>query len=248
MFKSTNGGTTWVGPTRVNNDPSSQPANRNCGRTGYPACPSGVPTYGNDQFYPWADMSTRGWLNAAWQDRRLDTTSPVGGGEWPTSKTRQGNYLLWFWGGNCRITQTGPVDQSSGRQCVAPTAGIITQPTAPVDPDSSLFPNQTVFPLDNFGISDTPYNWDYCFRAGIFCGDYEGLNIGPDNKVWAMWTDARNGRSSRAQAGRNPICEQSDAWADSYPDSGHASGQNSPRSTDQLFWQTNCPTDTGDHH
>ncbi len=104
----------------------------------------------------------------------------------------------------------------------APTAGIITQPTEPVDPDNSLFPEQTVFPLDNFGISDTPYNWDYCFRAGIFCGDYEGLTIGTDNKVWAMWTDARNGRSSRVQTGRNPICEQSDAWADTYRDSGQA--------------------------
>jgi hypothetical protein len=243
MYKSTNGGLTWAGPTRVNDDPSSQPAARSCGRTGDPPCPPGVPTYGNDQFYPWAEMSDRGWLNAAWQDRRLDMTSPVGGGEWPTSKTRLGNYLLWYWGGNCRVNQTGPIDQSSGRQCVAPTAGIITQPTEPINPDDSPFPNQTVFPFDNFGISDTPYNWDYCFRAGIFCGDYEGLAIGPDNKVWAMWTDARNGRSSRTQAGRNPICEQSDAWADTYSDNGHASGQNSPRSSDQLYWQTNCPID-----
>jgi hypothetical protein len=245
MFKSTNGGSTWVGPTRVNNDPSSQPAARSCGRTNDPPCPPGVPTYGNDQFYPWADINTRGWLNSAWQDRRLDTTSPVAGGEWPTSKTRLGNYLLWYWGANCRVTQTGPIDQSSGRQCVAPTAGIITQPTEPINPDDTPFPNQTVFPHDNFGISDTPYNWDYCFRAGIFCGDYEALTIGPNNKVWAMWTDARNGRSSRAQAGRNPICEQSDVWADSYPDNGHANGQNAARNSDQLFWQTNCPTDTG---
>ena len=245
MFKSTNGGLTWVGPTRVNDDPSSQPANRNCGRAG--TCPPDVPNYGNDQFYPWADISDRGWLNGAWQDRRLDQTSPVGGGEWPTSKTRQGNYLLWYWGGNCRITHTGPVDQSSGRQCVAPTAAVIAQPTAPIDPDDSPFPNQIVFPFDNFGISDTPYNWDYCFRAGIFCGDYEGLTIGTNNKVWAMWTDARNGRASRTQTGRNPACEQSDAWADSYHDNGHAHGQNSSRSTDSWFWVTPCPTDTGEH-
>jgi len=240
LFKSTNGGLIWAGPTRVNDDPSAQPANRNCGRTGEPACPSGVNT-GNDQFYPWADISGNGWLNGAWQDRRLDTSSTAS--EWPTSRSRPGNYLLWYWGANCRITTTGPLDQSSGRQCVAPSAGIITQPTAPVDPGNELFPNQTVFPHDNFGISDTPYNWDYCFRAGIFCGDYEGLTIGPDNKVWAQWTDARNGRSSRMQAGRNPACEQSDVWAERYEAHGHANGQNHARSSDSLYLVTPCPAD-----
>jgi hypothetical protein len=61
-----------------------------------------------------------------------------------------------------------------------------------------------VFPFENFGISDSPYNWDYTFRAGIFAGDYENVTIGPDNRACALWTDARNGRSSRSQAVRNP--------------------------------------------
>ena len=225
LFKSTNGGTIWTGPTRVNNDPSTAPANRNCGRPGRPACPTDVHT-GNDQWFPWLDISWRGWIHGVWQDRRLDTTSPIGVGEWPTSKTRQGNYLAWYWGGRCRTTQTGPVDQSSGRQCVHPGAPIITQPSGPVDPpDDYMDPAQSTFPFRNFGISDTPYNWDYCFRAGIFCGDYENVFIDTDNNVWAMWTDARNGRSSRTQTGRNPACEQSDAWADTYDDDDDADGQ-----------------------
>ena len=32
FYKSTDGGATWIGPTRVNNDPSTTPANRDCGR------------------------------------------------------------------------------------------------------------------------------------------------------------------------------------------------------------------------
>jgi hypothetical protein len=242
-FKSTDGGVTWAGPTRVNDDPSTTPANRNCGRTGRPPCPAGVHT-GNDQIFPWLDISTDGWLHGAWQDRRLDTTSPIGVGEWPTSKTRVGNYLHWFWGGRCRITTTGAINTPAGRQCVHPGALIITQPSGPVDPpDTYTDPAQTVFPFRNFGISDTPYNLDYCFRAGIFCGDYENVQIDKHGRVWAMWTDARNGRSSRTQTGRNPACEQSDAWADTYHDHQDAHGQQSPRSSDSLYYVTPCPTD-----
>jgi hypothetical protein len=245
-FKSTNGGTIWTGPTRVNTDPSTSPANRNCGRPGRDPCPTDVHT-GNDQWFPWLDISERGWLHGVWQDRRLDTSSPVGVGEWPSSKTRRGNYLAWFWGGRCRLTQTGPVTQSSGRQCVHPGAPIITQPQGPVDPpDDYLDPAQSQFPFRNFGISDTPYNWDYCFRAGIFCGDYENVFVDTDNNVWAMWTDARNGRSSRTQTGRNPACEQSDAWADTYDDDEDADGQDSARSSDSRFWVTPCPISEDD--
>lgn len=235
FFRSSNGGETWVGPTRVNDDPSAQPANRNCGRTGRPPCPPGVHT-GNDQFYPWLDVGENGDIQIVWQDRRLDTDSTSS--EWPTSRTRPGNYLLWFWGGHCGVRQ------ADSNECVAPTAGLITQPTAPIDPPDTLtFPEQTVFPFDNFGISDTTYNWDYCFRAGIFCGDYENVAIDRNNRAWAMWTDARNGRSSRTQQGRNPACEQSDVYADRYSASSKASGQNKPGKHDELFVVTPCPGD-----
>jgi hypothetical protein len=240
LYKSTNGGTTWVGPTRVNDDPSAQPANRDCPRTDAGACPTNVHT-GNDQFYPWLDIGPKGDLQVVWQDRRLDRNSVAS--EWPTSRTRPGNYLLWFWGGHC------DVDRPDSRECTAPTAGTITQPTAPVDvPSTFLFPEQTVFPYDNFGISDTPYNWDYAFRAGIFAGDYENVFVDQHNQAWAMWTDARNGRSSKDQQGRNPACEQSDAWADKYSASGKASGQNHPRSTDALFLVTPCGADEAGRH
>jgi hypothetical protein len=238
LFKSTDGGTTWRGPTRVNDDPSSQPANRACPRTGAGACPTDVHT-GNDQFYPWIAMSDRGDLVAVWQDRRLDRDSTAS--EWPTSRTRPGNYLLWYWGAHCRVT----VPNSS--QCVAPTAGVITSPPAPINPTNDPFPEQTVFPWDNFGISDVPYNWDYAFRAGVFAGDYENVTIGPDNRAYALWTDARNGRSSRMQTGRNPACEQSDIFLDDWNARGSAAGQNHPRSSDSLFLVTPCPTDIKDH-
>ncbi len=247
-FKSTDGGTTWAGPTRVNDDPSTTPALRDCGRGGRPACPAGVHT-GNDQIFPWLDISRSGRLHGVWQDRRLDTTSPVGVGEWPTSKTRQGNYLHWFWGGRCHITTTGPITTAAGRQCVHPNAAIITQPAGPVNPpDNYVDPPQNTFPFRNFGISDTPYNLDYCFRAGIFCGDYENVQVDNDGNVWAMWTDARNGRSSRTQTGRNPACEQSDAWADRYSQHSDAHGQQHARSSDSLFYVTPCPVDEGGHH
>lgn len=239
LFKSIDGGTTWHGPTRVNDDPSAQPVNRNCGRTGQPACPSGVHT-GNDQFYPWIAMSDTGDIVAAWQDRRLDTDSTDS--EWPTSRTRPGNYLLWFWGGHCGVTT------ADSRQCVAPTADVITQPPAPINPGNELFPEQTVFPFENFGISDSPYNWDYSFRAGIFAGDYENVTIGPDNRAYALWTDARNGRGSRTQAGRNPACEQSDIFIDSWDATGMAEGQNTSTTSDSLFVVTPCPTDIREHH
>ena len=183
-------------------------------------------------------MSEKGDLVAAWQDRRLDTTSTDS--EWPTSRTRTGNYLLWFWGGHCRVTTP---DSS---ECVAPTASTIPQPTAPVDPGNGLFPEQTVFPFENFGISDSPYNWDYSFRAGVFAGDYENVTIGPDNRAYALWTDARNGRSSRSQAGRNPACEQSDIFLDSWNAAGKAAGQNAAVASDALFAVTPCPTDIQD--
>jgi hypothetical protein len=62
-------------------------------------------------------------------------------------------------------------------------------------------------------VQDVPSNWDYSFRAGIFAGDYSGVTVGPDEKAWALWTDTRNGRSSRNELGRNPLCEQSDVFA-----------------------------------
>jgi hypothetical protein len=244
LYKSTDGGVTWRGPTRVNDDPSAAPANRDCGRNpggpeegAQPACPTDVHT-GNDQIFPWIDIGENGDLVVVWQDRRLDQNSTAH--EWPTSRSRPGNYLLWFWGANCEV------DSANSSECVAPTAGTITQPAAPINPPSTTtFPNQTVFPFENFGISDTGYNWDYCFRAGIFCGDYENVFIDQRNRAWAMWTDARNGRSSRAQQGRNPACEQSDVYAEVFRASGRASGQNHPRATDQLFLVSPCPGDAG---
>jgi hypothetical protein len=106
-------------------------------------------------------------------------------------------------------------------------------------------------PFDNFGISDVPSNYDYCFRAGIFCGDYESVAV-EGNRAYTHFTDARNGRSSGgpagggtfpSQPGRNPACEQSDTFVDSWPSTGRASGQNRPSRNDDEFLVTPCPGD-----
>jgi hypothetical protein len=247
FFKSIDGGSNWIGPTRVNDDASTAPANRDCGRAGQPTCPPGVTT-GNDQWWPWLDINENGDLNVAFKDRRLDVASVEH--EWPTSRQRPGNYLVWTWGGNCDI------DVSSQRECVAAGAAVIPQPTAPVNP-SGPFPgagSEFTGPLDNFGISDVPSNYDYCFRAGIFCGDYESAAV-EGSRAYTLFTDARNGRSSGgpvggtapppSQPGRNPACEQSDAFVDDWVANGRASGQNSPRSSDSHFLVTPCPVDDG---
>jgi hypothetical protein len=218
LFKSTNGGSTWIGPTRVNNDTSTPPPNRDCGRTPgslpsgdvVTAC-GGVGNFGNDQWWPWVDIGDKGELNVVFHDRRLDTNS-VAHEYGPPSRSRPGNYLVWEWGAQCRV------EQADSRECLAAGAAVIPQPTGPVDPGADPVPGQGptyLGALHNIQISDIPSNFDYAFRAGIFAGDYENVVV-HDGSAYATWTDARNGRSSRNQPGRNPICEQSDVFLDIY--------------------------------
>jgi hypothetical protein len=243
LFKSTDGGSTWIGPTRVNDDPSAQPDNRNCHRLpgGVTACPT--TNFGSDQWFPWVDIGDRGDLTVVFYDRRLDTDSTAH--EWPGSRTTPGDYLTWFWGASCSVTR------ADSRECLAPTAAVIPQPPGLINPDNSPFPEQTVFPLRNYGVSDVPSNMDYSFGAGVFIGDYNNVAIGPNNQAFGFWTDTRNGRSSRiggtsAQPGRNPICEQADAFADKWSSAGIAAGQNKPMATDELFLVTPCPAEAAD--
>ena len=256
LYKSTDGGETWIGPTRVNNDPSATPANRDCGRNANSTtgdntlCPAAGT--GNDQWFPWVTINTDGVLNVTFHDRRLDTTSPAGSGPWPTSKTVVGNYLVWFWGATCQITSTvtvhqtttGPVPAGAG-QCVAPEAVVNPTVATGFNPGAGPIPgngqNSATLPFKNFQVSDVPSNWDYTFRAGIFAGDYTGNATGsinpalkqngddPNaNKAYGLWTDARNGRGSgdptSFQAGRNPICEQSDVFFDKLKAAGGGGG------------------------
>ncbi len=66
FFRSTNGGSSWVGPTRVNDDRSVAAPNRNLPTMG---------NYGNDQWFPWIDVNADGTLALAFYDRRLDEDS-----------------------------------------------------------------------------------------------------------------------------------------------------------------------------
>ena len=253
LFKSLDGGSSWIGPTRVNDDASSSPANRDCGRSGNPACPapSLENATGNDQFWPWVDINKAGDLNIVFKDRRLDRDSVAH--EWPTSRARPGNYLVWTWGANCRVRT------SDATRCVAPAASLMPQPVAPVNPGPGDIPPGAgptyVAPgLTNFGISSVPSNYDYSFRAGIFAGDYESVAVDDNSRAHTLMTDARNGRSSGgpagggtfpSQPGRNPACEQSDVFYDSWwSNSSDAEAQNAPSASDSLFLVTPCPKDT----
>jgi hypothetical protein len=270
FYKSTDGGVTWIGPTRVNNDPSATPANRDCGRNtnsigGNSAnCPA--EGTGNDQFFPFISINQSGDLNVTFHDRRLDTTSPVGGGAWPTSKTEKGNYLVWNFGAQCSITKTTTVTASdtsvpaAASQCVAPEAVVNPTGVTGFNPGAGPIPgngqNPATLPFKNFQVSDVPSNFDYAFRAGLFAGDYNGNTTGPrdptanelgGNQTAALWTDARNGRGSgtpaTTQPGRNPICEQSDVFFDAYSAvSGGSAAQGNGNNDFSPFWVTPCPT------
>ena len=265
LFKSTNGGSTWIGPTRVNNDRSQLTAGtdvlgntgRDClrppGSIGFITIPPALTVvcagdFGNDQWWPWVDINDAGHLNVLFHDRRLDVGSVAH--EWPTSRNRPGNYLVWTWGAQCNVTQ------ANSRQCLAPGAVEIAQPLAPFNPGPDPVPGQGAAflgTLANFGITDVPSNFDYTFRAGIFAGDYNNVAVTPnDSKAYGYWTDARNGRSAGGpaggppngpQGGRNPICEQADGMMDEYSSLGADAGQKQPKPEDEWFLVTPCPGD-----
>lgn len=241
LFKSNNGGSSWIGPSRINNDRSRLTGGRDdAENTG---------KFGNDQWWPWADISPRGDLNVVFHDRRLDRSSKRI--EWPTSRSRPGNYLVWNWGAQCRVTEP------DSRQCLSPDARVIRQPDGAVNVGPGPVPGQGrsyVGGLRNFQVSDVPSNFDYAFRAGIFAGDYNNVAVADNagGRAHALWTDARNGRSSGgpagggqipSQPGRNPACEQSDVFYDSYSarDAGRG-GQPLPRAEQRLFLVTPCPS------
>jgi hypothetical protein len=251
FFKSTDGGTTWIGPTRVNDDPSQLTGSRDD--------PDNIQVVGNDNFYPWVDVSVKGDVNIGFHDRRLDTTSTLH--EWPTSRQFPGNYLAWFWGTTTADVTPADVGKTTAqlpaaaRQCLAPGAQVVFVPNIapllnPQNPGSGAVPGQgTTFlgPFKNFTLSDVPHNLDYSFRAGIFMGDYNNVAVGPDGTAYAFWTDSRNGRSSRSDSGRNPACEQADVFMDSYSAQSGGTAKLPPTmDVINAFSVTPCPTDMQD--
>ena len=227
FFRSTDGGRTWMGPTRVNTDASTPPPNFECDNPFVPAaqqvsCGSGAPRFGNDQWFPWIDVSNRGVLAGGFHDRRLDPDSTKS--EWPGSRQRAGNYLAWFFGAGCQIKNTATVTATTNpipaaaRECLASGAKVIPQPAGPINPSGTVAqPGQGASflgPWKNQVVSDVPHNLDYSFRAGIFMGDYNAVafpNVLPDKKddgnedkdkggsgkrAAGFWTDSRNGRGS----------------------------------------------------
>ena len=235
-LRSTDGGKTWIGPTRVNNDRSVAPPNRDCGRapgslavgTGVNAACGGVVDYGNDNWFPWIDVSSSGTVSVGFFDRRLDTDSVKS--EWPTSRSRPGNYLTWFFGATCRITSTGDAGRNRHRDPVG-CAGVQRkrsdlEPAAHRCGRSGNHGRPVRTRRDCRSRTSRsrmfPFNLDYAFRGGIFVGDYNNVAVPDnDNTAYGFWTDSRNGRSSGgpgggttnpSEPGRNPLCEQSDVF------------------------------------
>jgi hypothetical protein len=268
FFKSTDGGATWVGPTRVNNDRSDlggvsrgctvpRPAPDPPRPTDDPRCAG---NFGNDQWFPWVDVSNKGVLAVGFHDRRLDTDSQAH--EWPTSRQRPGNYLAWFWGAGCRVEDT------PSRDCLAPGAASIPAPPRGGTPGADPVPGQGssyLGPFRNGSISDVAHNLDYSFRAGIFMGDYNavafpnvpgsshghhGHDGDGDGRAVAFWTDSRNGRGSgnptnpaTYQPGRNPACEQADVFVDWFNPLSSNSGRSAAAGMEH-FLVTPCPAGT----
>ena len=217
FYKSTDGGVTWIGPTRVNNDNSTTPADRDCGRNpgsivgNSSACPA--EGTGNDQFFPFVSIDQKGNLNVSFHDRRLDTSSPVGSGAWPTSKTEVGNYLVWYWGAQCQITSTATVSGGTSiprdaGQCVAHEA--VVDPSSVIGPDPGAGPvpgngqNSSTLPFHNFQVSDDAVELRLhvpgrAVRGRLQRQHRRAADPNGDEKTdrtAAFWTDARNGRGS----------------------------------------------------
>jgi hypothetical protein len=256
FFRSTDGGSSWVGPTRVNDDRSVAPPNRDAATMG---------NFGNDQWFPWIDVNEKGVLAVSFYDRRLDEDSVAH--PWPTSRQRPGNFLGWRWGAGCKVERT------PSRECVAPDAAVIPQPTAPQNPGSGPVPGQGAGYLGSFAnqvLQDVPSNYDYAFRAGLFIGDYDQTaypnfpdqhgkrgddgDRGDDDEsssrlAVAVWTDARNGRGSGApttlQSGRNPGCEQSDVFLDFFNPLRRDTRDAVSEEEERLFLVAACPGDSG---
>ena len=137
-----------------------------------------------------------------------------------------------------------------GRSRSRPTAACRSRPAGSIHPGPFRSIRRTTTPStadrSRSGISGfVPVQPGLLLQGRDLRGDYENVQVDQDGNVWAMWTDARNGRSSRTQTGRNPACEQSDAWADRYSQHSDAHGAESTpaRRTRPVRTSPPCPTD-----
>ena len=142
--RSTNGGTTWTAPLRVNDDPAGN---------------------GKDQFFPWMVVGSNGTIHASWMDRR-DTTagfqyrpyysqSTDGGQTWSANQTVSsfGSVANTFMGDYSGIAVNAdnslvlPVwtDSRNGQQAYT-NRGVLITPTATATPAPSVTRTVTLSP------------------------------------------------------------------------------------------------------
>jgi hypothetical protein len=106
------------------------------------------------------------------------------------------------------------VDADAGEGCIAEGAEVIPQPTAPIDP-SGPYPGagpEFTGTFRNFKVADVPSNYDYCFRAGVFCGDYESIAVshGQDARAVVLFrmrvrAAPPAGRPAEGRSRRSPV-------------------------------------------
>ncbi len=121
--------------------------------------------------------------------------------------------------------------------------------------------NSATLPFKNFQISDVGSNFDYSFRAGLFAGDYSGNTAGaeeperqgegrrPDRGTSAPTRGTVAARATRrtSEPGRNPICEQSDAFFQRFnADNGGKGAKGNAQDSVNLFSVAACPADIKD--
>ncbi len=254
FFRSTDGGSTWVGPTRVNNDRSVPPADRDEPTQG---------NFGNDQWFPWIDVDEDGTLAVAFYDRRLDEDSvaprvahePPAAGQLPDVAVRR--RLSGREHALAGLPRAGRHDDRAADGSAEPSRRVRFPARARASSGRSRTRSSRTCRPTWTTRSGPACSWATTTRSRIRTsrdlskGESANDDNGHGDKALAVWTDARNGRGSGAptsfQAGRNPACEQSDMFIDYFDPLRRDLSDAVSESEEDAFLVTPCPGDDGGH-
>ena len=275
FYKSTDGGTTWIGPTRVNDDrvdDADEPRLRAQPEQHRAETSANCPERN----------SGRGPVLPVGHDRRPGQPERLvprpaarhrlagRSGAWPTSKTEVGNYLVWYWGAQCRITPTATVSQTTtgpvpagATQCVAPEAVVNPTVATGFDPGAGPVPgngqNSATLPFKQLPDLGRGHRTSTTrSERGSSRATTAATRAGPivrrrrERRSGLRVLDRRPERArlrhpTTTQPGRNPICEQSDVFFDRYSLDGHGNDNGGNGHADSSFLVAPCPSGIQDH-